>query len=387
MTPKHLARMTAQYNQHEESFGVDREVTATDNYMNPKKRSRRRRRKNGSNKNAASTTITSMSSNDNTYNNGYVSESSSTSLSTSGKTAQQLSSPASSIATKITSQKKKSKSRTASTAISIEEQQQYVALDCEMVGVAGNATSGDYERSILARVTIVNWTGDTIYDKLVRPTEPVINYRTFVSGISAADFEENDDDHNDRVVDFDICRTQVLEIIQNKVIVGHGLKNDLVALQIHHPWQLIRDTAKYEPFMKQRYTTDTTLWPRKLKELVYEYCHQMIIQPYNVPHSSYEDAYAAMILYQTVRTKWEKVMTYKIQKTAEIEQLRRKLQQHPIDIVDIVPPDNRTKDDTSNVSLSSSFSSCDEIKEGDDDEEEINLLPTKTEEWPQLVPA
>ena len=51
-------------------------------------------------------------------------------------------------------------------------------MDCEMVGV------GQYgEDSILARVSLVNHFGHCVYDKYVKPTEKVTDYRTFVSGI------------------------------------------------------------------------------------------------------------------------------------------------------------------------------------------------------------
>lgn len=53
-----------------------------------------------------------------------------------------------------------------------------VAIDCEMVGVGP-----DGEDSILARVSLVNQFGKCIYDKYVKPTERVTDYRTAVSGI------------------------------------------------------------------------------------------------------------------------------------------------------------------------------------------------------------
>lgn len=60
-----------------------------------------------------------------------------------------------------------------------------VAIDCEMVGVGP-----DGEESILARVSIVNHFGKCIYDKYVKPTEKVTDYRTFVSGIRPADIKD-----------------------------------------------------------------------------------------------------------------------------------------------------------------------------------------------------
>lgn len=51
-------------------------------------------------------------------------------------------------------------------------------MDCEMVGVGPKG-----EDSIVARVSIVNQFGKCVYDKYVKPTEKVTDYRTAVSGI------------------------------------------------------------------------------------------------------------------------------------------------------------------------------------------------------------
>lgn len=58
----------------------------------------------------------------------------------------------------------------------------YVAIDCEMVGVGGE----ENERSALARVSIVNYHGHLILDTFVKPKERVTDWRTWVSGVSAA---------------------------------------------------------------------------------------------------------------------------------------------------------------------------------------------------------
>jgi len=187
-----------------------------------------------------------------------------------------------------------------------------LALDCEMVGVG----CGGFQ-SALARVTLVNWNGETVYDEYVQPTEPVTDYRTFVSGITA--------DVLEHAMDLQTCRRQVQALLRDKILVGHALKNDLHALQIQHPWQQTRDTAKYEPFMKVRDgSNDGILWPRRLRELCHEKLHWEI---QTGAHSPAEDAVAALRLYQLVRPKWEKVMAYKIQKTAEMER-RQQQEQH-----------------------------------------------------------
>lgn len=55
----------------------------------------------------------------------------------------------------------------------------YVAIDCEMVG-----TGPQGKLSELARCSVVNYEGDVIYDKYVRPELPIVDYRTRWSGIT-----------------------------------------------------------------------------------------------------------------------------------------------------------------------------------------------------------
>mmetsp|Transcript_5244 Transcript_5244/g.13203 ORF Transcript_5244/g.13203 Transcript_5244/m.13203 type:complete len:306 (-) Transcript_5244:86-1003(-) len=185
-----------------------------------------------------------------------------------------------------------------------EEKAQYVAMDCEMVGAGVGG-----HRSILARVTIVDWNGQVLFDQYVQPTEAVTDYRTFVSGITQQDLEGAEDIHD--------CRAKVADILRNKVLIGHHLKNDLKAIGLTHPWFDTRDTAKWDPFMKVRFN-DGILWPRKLRELAFEKLNKRVIQVAGKPHSPIEDAVTALDLYKLVRNKWEKAVAYKVNKTREI---------------------------------------------------------------------
>ena len=189
--------------------------------------------------------------------------------------------------------------------LSPEEQAKYVALDCEMVGIGPDGL-----QSALARVVIVDWSGSVLLDKFVKVEQPVTDYRTFVSGITADNLQ------SDAAIPFDECRGIVATMLRGKILVGHALKNDLAALRIHHPWQETRDTAKYEPFMKTRFD-DGILWPRRLRDLVKEKLGREI-QVQGQCHSPVEDAVSALELYKHVRAKWENVMDYKIKKTNEI---------------------------------------------------------------------
>ncbi|KOS20629.1 RNA exonuclease 4 [Escovopsis weberi] len=153
----------------------------------------------------------------------------------------------------------------------------YIAMDCEMVGVG----PGGHE-SVLARVSLVDFHGQQVYDSYVRPKEHVTDWRTPVSGISpkcmrfARDFEE--------------VQREVLKILKDRVLVGHDIKHDLEALRSEHPPRDIRDTARHSSFKKYGNGRKPAL-----KVLAREILGWEIQQG---AHSSTEDARAAMILFR-----------------------------------------------------------------------------------------
>lgn len=213
-------------------------------------------------------------------------------------------------ATKKTAQPGNNAARNHAAHISLEEQTKYIAMDCEMVGVGYMG-----RKSSVARVTLVGWNGETIFDEFVQQSTAVVDYRTFVSGITEEDLDG-------ATLSLDECRAIVTELLDGKMLVGHALKNDMKVLDISHPWFMTRDTAKYEPFMQTRFD-DGVLWPRKLKELS-KLKLQRDIQTDGRPHSAYEDALAALDLYKKHMTKWEKAMEYKINKTKEFQSKGKK---------------------------------------------------------------
>ncbi|XP_043576589.1 RNA exonuclease 4 isoform X2 [Chiloscyllium plagiosum] len=159
-----------------------------------------------------------------------------------------------------------------------------VAMDCEMVGVGSDKVD-----SILARVSIVNQFGKCIYDKYVKPTEKVTDYRTWVSGVRPADMKNGED--------FKVVQREVAEILEGRVLVGHAVHNDLKILFLDHPKKNIRDTQKYKPFK-----TAVRCGRPSLKHL----CSQVLkVKVQESEHSSVQDAQATMRLYTLVRQKWE----------------------------------------------------------------------------------
>ena len=191
----------------------------------------------------------------------------------------------------------------------------YFALDCEMVGVGTDSVD-----SALARVCIVNWDNKVVLDTFVKVPVPVTDYRTFVSGVRPEDIE------SDCAMPLDEVRILVQSIIHGKVLIGHGLENDLKALGISHPWTDIRDTAKYTPFMRYHLPTTsssfdsddhhpqhqgTMLLPRRLKELALEVLGKEI-QVMGRSHCPIEDASASMKLYKYARNEWETLIMKQI---------------------------------------------------------------------------
>ncbi|KFP32910.1 RNA exonuclease 4, partial [Colius striatus] len=168
-----------------------------------------------------------------------------------------------------------------------------VAMDCEMVGVGPKG-----EDSIVARVSIVNQFGKCIYDKYVKPTEEVTDYRTAVSGIRPENIKTGED--------FKTVQKEVADILNGRILVGHALRNDLKVLFLDHPQKKIRDTQKYKPF-RQRVKNGRP----SLKLL----CERLLnVQVQTSEHCSIQDAQAAMRLYTLEKKKWEAAVRNKSNK-------------------------------------------------------------------------
>lgn len=198
-------------------------------------------------------------------------------------------------------QERKEKQRDYEESIPPEIKARYVALDCEMVGIGT-----DGKQSALARVSITNWDGSIVLDTFVKVPTRVTDFRTFVSGVTAKDIRSTNED----AMELHACRKKVGELIKDKILIGHSLKNDFSALMLDHPKQDIRDTAKYKPFMRASGRNGGKLRPRKLRDLVKEHVGRTI-QVEGEAHSSVDDANATMDLYKTVRDQWEKEIKLK----------------------------------------------------------------------------
>jgi len=184
-----------------------------------------------------------------------------------------------------------------------------VAMDCEMVGIQGN-------KSVLARVCIVNNCGHVLLDAYCRPRERIVDFRTRVSGIRPSDLRD--------APPFEEVQRRAHAILKNRIVVGHSIKYDFSALKLDHPRHLIRDTAHYPPLMagyKSRSDSTegargeslvdddlliakpTKLRSRSLKILAAE---QLGLEIQTGEHTPVEDARCALYVYHRHRKEWEK---------------------------------------------------------------------------------
>lgn len=168
-----------------------------------------------------------------------------------------------------------------------------VAIDCEMVGIRSECyvpINRGYEKCMLGSVAIVNYDGKTIYETFVAPQAPITNYRTQYSGINketligAPSFED--------------VRTQVADILKDKILVGHSLIYDLEVLSLTHPSKDKRDTAEWS-VLKQKYGGGRSPSLKKLSIGVLNKTIQIS------GHRATEDAMAVMEVYKKYQKVWE----------------------------------------------------------------------------------
>ena len=101
------------------------------------------------------------------------------------------------------------------------------AIDCEMCRTIAGLE--------LTRVSVVNEQGIVVYDEFVKPANPILDYNTEYSGITAAHLESVER----TVADVQAALRAILK--REHILLGHSLENDLRALKIVH--RRVLDTA------------------------------------------------------------------------------------------------------------------------------------------------
>jgi len=175
-----------------------------------------------------------------------------------------------------------------------------VAIDCEMVGVAGPGYDPRDRSTIsnaLCRVSIVLFSDDGSLrvglDTWVDVQEEIVDFRTAVTGIDEQTYARKK-----KKVPFANARAKVLSLISRKIVVGHAVWNDFEVLSISHPWDLVRDTALYAGLRP--------MWRRGLMPSLQLLARHWLQEEVQLGvHDSVEDAAVALRLYKMHEEEWE----------------------------------------------------------------------------------
>ncbi len=137
----------------------------------------------------------------------------------------------------------------------------------------------------LARVCIIDYaSGIVVYDQLVKPSNPVTDYLTRWSGITAEALET-------ATATFDEVQTHILSVLSvspTPVLLGHSLESDLQALKICHPRCI--DTAVIYHHPRGRPLKPGLAW------LTQKWCGREIQNRGEGGHDPEEDAQACLDL-------------------------------------------------------------------------------------------
>ncbi|PPQ62773.1 hypothetical protein CVT24_000467 [Panaeolus cyanescens] len=165
--------------------------------------------------------------------------------------------------------------------------ERFVALSCINVGVGPGGTT-----NLLARVALVDYRGDVIFEKYVKPTSPVTDFRTAATGITPELLSSAD------AWTFDMIQQHVANLLVGKILVGHCLWNDLAVLGLPHPTVDTRDVALYMPFRNALKSTTVVGLRTLLWLLMNRRCQEGQLHPV-------ENARASLDLYRSEETRWE----------------------------------------------------------------------------------
>ncbi|KAH9360696.1 hypothetical protein HPB48_011480 [Haemaphysalis longicornis] len=147
------------------------------------------------------------------------------------------------------------------------------ALDCEMC-----FTICGFEAT---KVSVVGWDSTPVYESYVRPSSPVVDFITAISGVTLEHL------HNVKTRLQDVQAALLCLFSTSTVLVGHGLENDLRVLKLLH--DMVVDTAVIFPQHKGLPLR------RSLRSLVGTYLKREV-QTGLQGHDSTEDAKACMDL-------------------------------------------------------------------------------------------
>ncbi|KAJ7580719.1 hypothetical protein C8J56DRAFT_794671 [Mycena floridula] len=179
-------------------------------------------------------------------------------------------------------------------------------MSCTTIGVGAGGTT-----SMLARVAIVDYQGQTVLDTYVVPTVQVTDYRTATTGIQPSHLSGKRLSPNfadmlgpGNAVQFSVVQEHVAKLLKGNILVGHSLWTDLSVLGIAHPAVNTRDVGLYHPFRNALRSPNHVVGLQTLAwQLMRRRCQQHESNPL-------ENARAALDLYRTSEQDWETAISH-----------------------------------------------------------------------------
>ena len=148
------------------------------------------------------------------------------------------------------------------------------------------------ELSVAGKCTVVDYSGVILFDEFINPEMKICNPRTKYSGIQRKDLYS--------AMPLREAQINISQLLDQAVLVGHAIKNDLDSLFLSHPKDAIRDTCRCLPLRRMAGLPEGQV--PSLKKLTQSLLGQVIQVG---PHSSLEDAMSTLHLYKLVEEDWE----------------------------------------------------------------------------------
>ncbi|EJD55457.1 hypothetical protein AURDEDRAFT_155696 [Auricularia subglabra TFB-10046 SS5] len=148
---------------------------------------------------------------------------------------------------------------------------EYVALSTQHVFIASDASM-----PMVARVSVCDFHGNSLYDTFVQPTHPVTDYRTPLTGLELHHLQTGSP--------FQEVQQRVASLLRGKIVVGHQLWFDFAVLNISHLAIDTRDCALFLPFRTSLGAQADEILP--LATLVWRLMRRRITAGYQHPVSS-----------------------------------------------------------------------------------------------------
>jgi len=160
-----------------------------------------------------------------------------------------------------------------------------VGLDCELVEAVNSLgkASGKFNINIPARVSVIDFSYNTLYDTYVQPPE----YANIVTDRSLSNREVRASDL-ELGEELSVVQEEVKKFIQGKIVVGTDVQRSLTALGVEHPAGDIRDIREYFEYKHPDASTS-------LKDLAWRELH--VTHP-DLDSNSLDDVRLVMRLYR-----------------------------------------------------------------------------------------